>query len=69
MKMGNKPVNHVSRFHFQWWTERRKRDYYIDDDGCVQLDPQSPTGRDLAQSLRVEAMKQYAKLGGMVTDG
>ncbi len=50
------PDNHCSKFSPEWWNERRKRDYYVDMDGCVQLDPGSPTGLRLKIALRVEAM-------------
>lgn len=37
------PDNHVSKFRPEWWNERRKRDYYVGDDGRVYLRVDSPT--------------------------
>lgn len=44
--------NHYSNFPQEWWTEVRKRDYYIDGEGLVQLRGDSETGRRFAESLR-----------------
>lgn len=49
------PDNHVSKFRAEWWNERRKRDYYVDDAGCVQLRPDSPTGQKFCEYLTAVA--------------
>lgn len=45
------PENHVSNFPTEWWTERRCRDYLVDDAGCVQLRDGSETALILAVQL------------------
>jgi hypothetical protein len=49
--MGDLPDNHHTRFCEAWWTERRKRDFYVDENGCVQLRIDSDTGRRLEAEL------------------
>lgn len=45
------PCNHTSNFPDEWWNDRRKSDYYVGEDQCVRLRPDSPTGQKLAASL------------------
>lgn len=45
------PTNHHSNFPATWWNERRKRDYYVDADGLVQLRKGSPTSEKLCAHL------------------
>lgn len=49
--MSERLPNHKSNFPPEWWDERRLRDYYIDENGCVQLNPQSETGKRVAAHL------------------
>ena len=46
-----------------WWNERRKRDYYIDADGELQVRPDSPTGRKMAEWLMEAAHILADKIG------
>lgn len=39
--------SHYLNFPVEWWTESRKRDYFIDQNGYVQLDLNSPKGTRL----------------------
>lgn len=50
-------MSHWTEFAPEWWTERRRRDYYVDSDGYVRLDPMSKTGQALATYLESAAMK------------
>lgn len=39
--------SHYLNFPIDWWTEARRRDYYIDQNGHVQLDLNSDKGKRL----------------------
>lgn len=58
---GELPFDHASNFPEEWWTERRKRDYYIGEDGCVHLDPWSPTSAEWKAHLVAKCREMYAK--------
>lgn len=54
---------HHSTFPANWWSEhRRKRDYYVDDDGEVQLRMGSPTAQALFGALTKDAERIAAEL-------
>ena len=61
------PCNHASNFRAEWWNDRRKRDYFVDQDGLVQLRPESPTGMRLRemlmQKLREIALRYMQPMG------
>lgn len=51
-------MTHVSEFPASWWTERRRRDYYVcPDTGEVKLRPESETGKKVAEALRKEVYR------------
>lgn len=60
--MSELPCNHHTKFRAEWWNERRKRDYYIDAEGCVHLRCDSETGRALEAQLMAEAERLRAEL-------
>jgi hypothetical protein len=49
------PCNHASRFPGEWWTDRRKRDYFVDENDLVRLKPESPTAEKLRAHLAMIA--------------
>lgn len=62
-----RPENHQDNFPASWWTERRKRDYFVDQHGCVQLRPDSPTGVRVRKALLAAAHKMALELSQPTT--
>jgi hypothetical protein len=56
------PPDHFTNFSEAWWTERRKRDYFINEDGRVKVLPGSDTDKYFCAKLRVAAMQLAAEL-------
>lgn len=50
--MAEIPCDHFINFPPEWWTDRRRRDYFIDDSNRVRLRADSPTGLELSKRLR-----------------
>lgn len=50
-------MSHWTEFPPEWWNERRRRDYYIDDEGEVKLDVESETGRSVCRQLEKVAFE------------
>jgi hypothetical protein len=53
-----KPDNHVSNFPPEWWSERRRQDYFVDQGRCVQL----VDGSETADRLHVVLTRAADKL-------
>lgn len=54
------PENHITNFPPEWWTSRRKRDYFVGSDDCVHLHPYSFTGTKVAAML-MELARELAQ--------